>query len=354
MSLSGLDLVARAGARHFRRHPLQLGLAILGIGLGVALAVGIDIASASVRRAFALSSESVTGRATHQISGGPSGIDEAIYRRLRQAPDRPPGIALAPFAGGAAVPEAGGGLLQIVGVDPFVEAPFRPLGFVAPRPPTGAPAGASLAPASAAALLIEPGAAMLSEATAARLGAAVGARVPVRLGARRERLAVVAIAAPPGEAARRALDGVAIVDIATAQELTGTTGRLGAHRRDPAGGGRSASGRAALDRAAAAGGRAHRAGRRARRHAGAAHARVRSEPDRAQPARPARRRLPHLQHHELLRGPAPAPAGHPAHARRDARPARPQSARSRRWRWGSSAARSGCWWACCCRAAWCG
>ncbi len=33
---------ARAGARHFRRHPLQLGLAILGIGLGVALAVGID------------------------------------------------------------------------------------------------------------------------------------------------------------------------------------------------------------------------------------------------------------------------------------------------------------------------
>ena len=68
---------------------------------------------------------------------------------------------------------------------------------------------------------------MLSEATAARLGAAVGARVPVRLGARRERLAVVAIAAPPGEAARRALDGIAIVDIATAQELTGTTGRLG-------------------------------------------------------------------------------------------------------------------------------
>jgi putative ABC transport system permease protein len=226
MSFLTLDLSARAGARHFRRHPLQLGLAILGIGLGVALAVGIDIASASVHRAFALSSEAVTGRATHQISGGTSGIDEAIYRRLRQALDRPPGIALAPFAGGAAVPETGGGLLQIVGVDPFVEAPFRPLGFSADAP-TGPPASASLAPASATALLIEPGAALLSNATASRLGAAVGARVPVRLGARRERLTVVAIVAPTDEAARRALDGVAIVDVATAQELTGTTGRLG-------------------------------------------------------------------------------------------------------------------------------
>jgi putative ABC transport system permease protein len=229
MSLVGFDLVARAGARHFRRHPLQLGLAILGIGLGVALAVGIDIASASVRRAFALSSEAVTGRATHQITGGPSGIDEALYRRLRQAPGRPPGIALAPSAGGAAVPEAGGGLLQIVGVDPFVEAPFRPLGFAAADPGAagGAPPGGSLAPAGTAALLLEPGAAILSEATATRLGVAVGARVPLRLGSRREHVTLVALAVLPGEAARHALDGVAIVDIATAQELTGTIGRIG-------------------------------------------------------------------------------------------------------------------------------
>ncbi len=229
MSFVRFDLVARAGARHFFRHPLQLGLAILGIGLGVALAVGIDVASASVRRAFALSSEAVTGRATHQITGGPSGIDEVVYRRLRQAPARPPGIALAPFAGGAAVPEVGGGLLQIVGVDPFVEAPFRPMGFAPTDPGAagGSPRGDSLARAGVAALLLEPGAAILSEATATRLGAAVGARVPLRLGARREHLALVALAAPAGEAARRALDGVAIVDIATAQELSGTIGRLG-------------------------------------------------------------------------------------------------------------------------------
>jgi len=228
MSRFGFDLVARAGARHFRRHPLQLALAVLGIALGVALAVGIDIANASVRRAFALSSESVTGRATHQIAGGPSGVDEAVYRRLRQAADRPPGIALAPFAGGAGVPEAGGGLLQLVGVDPFVEGPFRPLGLpAAASGATLAPAsGGSFAPATASALMLEPGAAILSAATAARLGVSVGDRVALRLGARRAHLTVVSVAAPADEAARRALDGVAIIDVATAQELTGTVGRL--------------------------------------------------------------------------------------------------------------------------------
>ncbi len=32
-----------------------------------------------------LATEAVTGRATHQISGGPSGLDEGLYRELRLA-----------------------------------------------------------------------------------------------------------------------------------------------------------------------------------------------------------------------------------------------------------------------------
>ena len=50
---------------------------ILGIALGVAVVVSIDIANASSARAFELSAETVAGRATHQISGGPQGLDEA-------------------------------------------------------------------------------------------------------------------------------------------------------------------------------------------------------------------------------------------------------------------------------------
>ena len=226
----GVGVVGLAGIRHFRRHPWQLALAVMGIALGVALAVGIDVANASVRRAFALSSESVTGRTTHQIvgvlGGGTEGLDESVYRALRGAPDRPRGLALAPFVGGGGVPEEGGGVLQILGVDVFVEGPFRGLVFGAGGP--GAERRESdRSPAQAlAALLLRPGAAILSAATAARLGVARGGTLRLRLGARRATLVVVELLAPTDDVAQRALDGVAIVDVATAQELTGSVGRL--------------------------------------------------------------------------------------------------------------------------------
>ena len=75
--------LARIAFRYLRRHPWQLTLAVLGIALGVAVAVSIDLANESARRAFALATEAVTGRATHQIVGGPSGLADELYRALR-------------------------------------------------------------------------------------------------------------------------------------------------------------------------------------------------------------------------------------------------------------------------------
>ena len=48
--------------------------------------VAIDLANGSAQRAFELGTETVTGRATHQIIGGPSGLDEAIYTRCAARP----------------------------------------------------------------------------------------------------------------------------------------------------------------------------------------------------------------------------------------------------------------------------
>jgi len=75
--------LARLAGRQLSSHPWQLGLAILGIALGVAVAVSIDLANGSALRAFGLATEAVSGRATHQVLGGPSGLPEALYRRLR-------------------------------------------------------------------------------------------------------------------------------------------------------------------------------------------------------------------------------------------------------------------------------
>src|SRR5512138_3246880 len=74
----------RTGWRYLRRHPWQSALMIIGIMLGVAVAVAVDLANASAARAFELSTTAITGKATHAITGGPAGIDENVYTRLRR------------------------------------------------------------------------------------------------------------------------------------------------------------------------------------------------------------------------------------------------------------------------------
>jgi putative ABC transport system permease protein len=65
------------GWRYLLRHPWQSVLMVLGITLGVAAVIAVDLANASASRAFDLSTGSVAGRATHQITGGPQGLDES-------------------------------------------------------------------------------------------------------------------------------------------------------------------------------------------------------------------------------------------------------------------------------------
>ena len=62
---------------------LVKAIPLLLVALGVAMIVSIDLASQSASRAFRLSTGAVTGNATHRIVGGPAGIEEEIYRRLR-------------------------------------------------------------------------------------------------------------------------------------------------------------------------------------------------------------------------------------------------------------------------------
>ena len=73
-------LLRRASIRYLLGHPWQIGLSLLGIALGVAVMVAIDLANESAQRAFALSTEAIVGRATHQIIGGPVGLAEDVYR----------------------------------------------------------------------------------------------------------------------------------------------------------------------------------------------------------------------------------------------------------------------------------
>jgi putative ABC transport system permease protein len=192
-------LLWRSLLRHLSHHPWQLALAVLGIALGVAVVLAVDLASASARQSFALAMEQIGGRATHRIRGGARGVPESVYRQLRLTAGR---CEMAPIVTGyAAVADPPGKVLQVLGVDPFAEAPLRTY--------LGDRSGAELAR-----LLTEPDTALFPRS----LGQAE--RLVVRVGDRRVTLRKA------GSLDQAALEGLIITDISTAQVLFNQPGKL--------------------------------------------------------------------------------------------------------------------------------
>ena len=182
---------------------------MLGVALGVAVVVGVDLARESARRAFLLSADAVTGRATHQVIGGPAGLPDSIYRVLRVDL----GVrASAPIVEGWVRATASARTLRVLGVDPFAEAPFRPY------------MGGDSGSIDIAAVLTRPGAVLLSSTTASELNLAAGETFALDVAGVRRVAHVVGLLDPSDELSRRALADLLLMDIAAAQELLGRTG----------------------------------------------------------------------------------------------------------------------------------
>ncbi len=145
----------RASARHLLRHPAQLLLTVLGLALGVATVTAIDLAARSAERALRLSVETVNGRATHQILGGPTGLDEALYALLRT---QDLGVELAPVVDGYG--EISGRSVLVLGIDVLADSRVREYSAL--------PGGASIG--SLRQWMNEPGMTLASRATVAALG----------------------------------------------------------------------------------------------------------------------------------------------------------------------------------------
>jgi putative ABC transport system permease protein len=210
----------RSSLRHLLRHPWQFGLAVLGVALGVAVIVSIDLANASATRAFDLSSEAVTGRATHQVVAGPEGLSDDAFRRLVMETDVPAapvveGYVLVPGKEGQP-----GRMLHLLGVDPFSERPFRPY---LSGGAMGAREGSSV---DLAPLLTRPAAGVLSATTAEEMGLRPGGSFPIRVGGSVRRIELIGTLEPQDESTRNALNDLLVMDVAAAQEVLGRVGRL--------------------------------------------------------------------------------------------------------------------------------
>lgn len=225
------NTLQRASFRHAIRHPWQFGLSCLGIALGVAVVVAVDLSNQSARRAFALSTETVMGRATHQIVGGDSGVPEAFYTELRVrsgfrnvAPVVEGYVTVRDAANNTETAAASGGrTFQLLGVDPFAEEPFRSY-LEHQADEAGRQRNDRFGNLSA--LLTRPGAVLLLADTAREMGLVAGARFGLLAGGRIRDAELIGLLHTVDAFAQSALADVVIADIATAQELLDMRGRL--------------------------------------------------------------------------------------------------------------------------------
>src|SRR3569623_1035161 len=205
-------LLHLAGWRYHRRHLAQGWLMLIGVALGVAVVVAVDVASSAVERSLRWSMDALTGSATHEIVGGPSGIDEHQYVRLRLAGWR----ELAPrIQGKARLPAQGDASVTVLGLDLLAE---------------GARGGDRLAAgvrgAALRRMLSEPATVAVSKRYATRAGLRVGDTLTLAAGGKLHRVEIVALFDPPSPTAAYGLEQVLVADIAVAQELLDMTGRL--------------------------------------------------------------------------------------------------------------------------------
>ena len=206
-------ILIRLGLRYISRRLFQSMLFVLGVALGVAVVIAIDIANASASRAFTLSSESIVGRASHQLVGGPNGFSSALYTRLRLEL----GIKRsAPVVSELARISGSEQALRLLGVDPLVEAPFRP--YLAGEEETDF--------AALNRIIAEPGSVIISDSLAERLNLSLNDQIELSAAGRFSNAQIAGILKASDNSSRQALDDLIITDIATAQEFIGGAGRL--------------------------------------------------------------------------------------------------------------------------------
>jgi putative ABC transport system permease protein len=223
-----MPVLYRASFGYLWRHPWQLATALIGICIGVAVMVSVDLANESSRRAFLKSMDMVNGEATHQIIGGPAGLEESLYTRLRVQE----GLRnIAPVVEGYA--DIGNVTLHLLGIDVFAEREFRDYtlpGSSELQVVGDHGEGESAQPQSRHSstevvlrqLLTEPGTVLLSSKTAASLGLSVGERFGLLVEGRKTPARLAALFGENG----RGLDNLLVADIATAQQWLSMEGRL--------------------------------------------------------------------------------------------------------------------------------
>lgn len=204
----------RLAFQRLKLRPLPYILCILGIALGVAMMVSIDLANGSAQRAFSLSTDAITGKATHRIVAiAPTGVDETVYAQIKREVAQ---VEAAPVVEGyARVTELGNQPLRLVGVDLFAESPFR--GYFNN---VGSSGNGFIR------FLTQPNTVVLLKETADRYQVSLGDTLHLEIAGQTKPVMLVGTVETSDSLNRRALSNFLFADIATAQEILGQVGSL--------------------------------------------------------------------------------------------------------------------------------
>ncbi len=204
----------------WRAHPGRVVTAALAIAIGVALGFAVHLINGSAQNELAQAVRTVNADADLQVHATtPLGFAEALYPALARSPGveaASPVVELsARFGTGPSTSLEGGGL-TVLGIDPLRAVAVTPtlLGRGAAPPAQGA---GGFVPEG----LFDPRAIVLSPAALAASGRKVGEPVTITAAGRSVDFVVAGVLS--GAASERQ---VAVLDIATAQWLFGSLGRL--------------------------------------------------------------------------------------------------------------------------------
>ena len=198
------------------RRPLQSLFFIVGVSIGVAMIIAIDLANSSANRAFAISTDAVVGKATHQIVGGPSGVDDSVYLRIRRELGYRESAPI--VEGYVKVISLDGQPMRLLGVDSFAESPFRAA--------LGTAKIATLNQKSFGAFMTEPNTVLIGANVMDEFQLAIGENLEIQVGSYRRDLRIADVIASEDRRIRRSLKDLIVTDIATAQEALDKIGKL--------------------------------------------------------------------------------------------------------------------------------
>ncbi|MFN8576184.1 MAG: FtsX-like permease family protein [Candidatus Sericytochromatia bacterium] len=206
----------KLGLRYNQKHLLQSLLLILGVALGVAVIIAIDLANLSATKAFQLSSQTLTGKTTHQISGIKKDIDEELFRKIRidlkiknSAPIVQDYINISIDSKSKS--------LRLFGIDPFSETPFR--NYVGGE-------NSNIPIESLTSFFIEPNTVLIEESFAKENNLNINSNFDIEYSGKKKKLKVVGLIKANDDLSKQALSGMIISDISTAQEVLNKVGKL--------------------------------------------------------------------------------------------------------------------------------